>query len=85
LYWGVQGVLYPAKAAKPTLAVSFFHHAYDDAQRTSTSEAQRTYLHFWPAPISRNFILTGTMFFTELVQIPSDEASLAKRFRFRIR
>jgi len=68
LYWGVQGVIYPGEGAKPTLAASFLHHAYDDGATDFDIGSPTNILTLLASSDFKKFHFDGNLFFTELVQ-----------------
>lgn len=70
IFLGAQGVLYRGEGAKPTLAVSYFHHVYDSgAPDFDFGSPTNSFLVLASADVN-GFHYDANAFFTELVQGP---------------
>jgi hypothetical protein len=70
IFVGAQGVLYKGEAAKPTLAVSYFHRAYDGgAPEFDYGSPTNSFLVLASADV-KGFHYDANAFFTELEQGP---------------
>ncbi len=68
LYWGAQGVFYNGEGAKPTLAVSYFYHVYDDGAPSFDIGSPTNAIELLASGDLKKFHFDANVFFTELVQ-----------------
>jgi hypothetical protein len=78
IFVGAQGVLYHGEGAKPTLAVSYFHRAYDGgAPEFDYGSPSNSFLILASADV-QGFHYDANLFFTELEQGPVRRAQFGQ-------
>lgn len=70
LYLGAQAVLYRGEGAKPTFAVNYFWHAYDDGAPSFDIGSPTNEVEILASADVKGFHYDANAFFTELVQGP---------------
>jgi hypothetical protein len=78
LYIGAQGVLYHGEGARPTLAASYFYHAYDDGSPGFDLGGPTQSVQILASGDVKGFHYDANMFFAELEQGPVRRAQFGE-------
>jgi hypothetical protein len=78
LFLGAQGVLYKGEGAKPTLAVSYFYHVYDDGAPSLDIGSPTNNIELMASADVKGFHYDANAFFTELEQGPVRRAQFGQ-------
>lgn len=70
LLLGAQAVLFHGEGAKPTLAVSYFHHVHDDGAPSFDYGSPSNLVELLASADLKRFHFDGNLFFSELTQGP---------------
>lgn len=78
LYLGAQAVLYHGEGAKPTLAASYFYHAYDDGAPSLDIGSPTNTIELLASADVKGFHYDANVLITELVQEPARRAQFGQ-------